>query len=731
MAALRCCACRSAVLGAVLGRAAPTAHIFPRSYSPAAVRTLSTSQQPRSDEHDSRDLVNGDSGKLLVDEISGKATMEKIEKAPREAPPMAHENKKASSEGNRASAFKREPTAEETKATPENDQANSKPCFLGVEPPRRSDERDSRNIINSDSDKLPMDETSRKAPMEKIGKASLESPQEDEEASFEDKEASASESEATAEDTEATAENDQANSKPWFLEVEPPSKAWKPHEASLPKPPADAPSLLAPMIQYVYEDMGLDDLALLDLRDLDPSPSLGPSLMMVIATARSGRHLHVSAGRFVRWLRRNYGVRAKGDGLIGSALLRTKLRRLRKKAKLMGTNSMVVPQGDYGLTTDWVCVTFSTGNGAMAEVEHYDQSGRLSGFGRAHSGTTVAVQCLTEQRRNELDLESLWQEQLRSSIKRSRRIQGEASNAAEIETVVSTKLQLPRPTFSSAFQTRWQDPSQQQRAFSTAARRLQANEESQTAQPTSGQDVPADGLAALRRRVLDVQLKALPLDAATLNDLLAGVLLISSPRADTESERLALVDGLLLTGQERGLIIDSRDMLVALIASLVLSPAYGQKLAQAQSNLEAVLLDKQSTPQEEHTLRLMDAYARRGLWARFSEAFRTPARFQLPRSPIVYELAFRSLAATQNSVLCKDCLRWMYPDMLREVPPVAPMGLLFDRLKECILLADPSVEEERQAFTPETEMGARKALRSEFKVMLNDVCEKHVNATLV
>ncbi|RDA93940.1 hypothetical protein CP533_5016 [Ophiocordyceps camponoti-saundersi (nom. inval.)] len=531
-----------------------------------------------------------------------------------------------------------------------------------------------------------------------------------------------------------TQKDEEPSSKPWFLEVEPPTKPWKPHEVTLPQPPEDAPSLLTPMIKYIYEDMGLDDIALLDLRDLDPAASLGPRLMMVIATARSDRHLHVSSGRFVRWLRRNHAVSAKADGLIGSNLLRTKLRRLRKKAKLMGTNPMILPEGDYGLSTDWICVSFSTGNStgkaAMGEVAQYDSSGNVSGFTTTHTGTTVAVQCLTEKRRNELDLESLWQEQLRESIRRKRRINGEAKDQAEVEALVSAKLQLPRTTITSALQAHRQDSSPQRRLFSTLARRLQSSADLQSTQAAIQEDIPDDGLVALQRQISNFQLRALPMEPATLERLVASALLVDTVRENAELERLVIVNDLLLTGQERGLTIDSTDMLVTLITSLVLSPDYGQKLAKSQSNLEAVLLDKQAPLQELHVLRLMDAYARRGLWDRFVDAFRTPARFQMRRSARVYELAFRSLAASQNNVLCTDCLRWMYPQMQQEDPPVLPVGLLYSRLRECVLVADPTVDDQRRFNKCDTPLELRGLAKREFSMMLTDATNKRLEANV-
>ncbi|PHH62404.1 hypothetical protein CDD81_7200 [Ophiocordyceps australis] len=191
-----------------------------------------------------------------------------------------------------------------------------------------------------------------------------------------------------------TVDGDQSTAeRPWFLDVEPPRHAPSLHTHSIPKAPQDAPSLLDPMINYVYQDMGLDDLALFDLRQLDPPSSFGPNLMMLFGTARSERHLHICSGRFARWLRRTFKVDASADGLIGAGELKTKLRRIRKRARLMGHNSMVTPQGDHGLSTGWVCVKFTTNTEKRQEGTDFDEDGRMAGFGAtALTGTRVVVQ---------------------------------------------------------------------------------------------------------------------------------------------------------------------------------------------------------------------------------------------------------------------------------------------------------------------------------------------------
>lgn len=536
---------------------------------------------------------------------------------------------------------------------------------------------------------------------------------------------------STASQGDAEDEDQQVTGKHWFLEVEPPRHPPSPHVPALPNAPSDAPSLLEPMIKYVYEDMGLDDLALLDLRELDPPAALGRNLVMLFGTARSERHLHISSGRFVRWLRRNYKVDAKADGLIGPGELKTKLRRLRKRAKLMGTNTMIVPGGDNGLSTGWVCVNFSTGEGHLGETASFDAGGRYSGFAAPQTGTTIVVQCMTESRRGELDLETLWRGVLERCLERGRKVRGEATaDKEELDALVSAKIQLAPDSPTSQWQALRQ-ACQQQRYFSTLARRLQAQGEAlkdgeggqhePAEAPAMGSDTTKDGFVKLRRDVDELYARVSPLNQQSLRAFMTFALRVKSPA--TASERLALVDELLLTGQERGLAIDGGDLLIDLIESAVSSPAYDADMARATRNLELLLAEKRYNMRESQVLRLMSAYARRGDWDRFWDTFRSPARFLAPRSAHIYEHAFRLLAETRDAKICRESVSRMYMDMLREEPPVLPIGSLFEALRACVLVADASAEE--MIFNPPlpgrlTIVERRSIERNEFVRVLRD-----------
>ncbi|KAI1353748.1 hypothetical protein F5Y01DRAFT_276133 [Xylaria sp. FL0043] len=201
---------------------------------------------------------------------------------------------------------------------------------------------------------------------------------------------------------------------PWYLQVEPPTHIAPMEPPPLPEIPADSPPLISSLLEYASEEMGLDALSLLDLRKLDPPPALGPNLFMLFGTARSERHLNVSAGRLVRWLRAKHRVHADADGLLGPNERKTKLRRKARRAKLLGT--MGTDDADDGIRTGWICVNLGTIDRSTAESTVFAEDGRVSGFGVSHAGSTIIFQIMTEGRRAEMGLETLWTQALEGRL---------------------------------------------------------------------------------------------------------------------------------------------------------------------------------------------------------------------------------------------------------------------------------------------------------------------------
>ena len=197
-------------------------------------------------------------------------------------------------------------------------------------------------------------------------------------------------------------------SVPWYLQVETPPRQISPlsDRQQLPELPPNPPSLLQPILEHISIELGLDHLTLFDLRKLDPPPALGANLLMIIGSARSEKHLHVSADRLCRWLRTTHGLRPYADGLLGRNELKLKLKRKARRVKLLGSvGSIESSDKDDGLRTGWVCVNIGT---VEESTEEIIEPVGFVGFGSRGTGVRIVVQMLTEEKREELDLESLW-----------------------------------------------------------------------------------------------------------------------------------------------------------------------------------------------------------------------------------------------------------------------------------------------------------------------------------
>lgn len=206
-------------------------------------------------------------------------------------------------------------------------------------------------------------------------------------------------------------QEDPGEQHPWYLEEEPRRHpTLKTHDfPPLPQLPPGSPPILSGLLEQLANELGLEDLKLLDLRSLNPPAALGPGLIMLFGTARSERHLHVS-GRFLKSWLRTKGINVEADGVLTARALKINMRRQRKKAKLLG-NAAVSHTGDNGLATRWVCMNLGTiGLTPQEESAIESNDGSLTGFGTQQDGggTTIVVQMLTESKRKELDLETLW-----------------------------------------------------------------------------------------------------------------------------------------------------------------------------------------------------------------------------------------------------------------------------------------------------------------------------------
>lgn len=169
-----------------------------------------------------------------------------------------------------------------------------------------------------------------------------------------------------------------ADPVPWFLRVETPRLTSHPlaERQTLPEIPPDAPPALESLLKHLSQELGINDLSLLDLRSMDPPPAIGANTIMIIGNARSERHLHISADKTCRWLRSEWKMAPHADGLLGRNEIKIKNRRLKKRGRLVNTETGTV-EG-----VGWICVDVGSQG--------------------------LVVQLFTKERREEINLEKLW-----------------------------------------------------------------------------------------------------------------------------------------------------------------------------------------------------------------------------------------------------------------------------------------------------------------------------------
>ncbi|KAI9780231.1 MAG: ATPase synthesis protein 25 mitochondrial [Geoglossum umbratile] len=260
---------------------------------------------------------------------------------------------------------------------------------------------------------------------------------------------------------------------PWYLQVEIPQQVPQPvsDRQRIPDPPAASPSLLQPLMEHISVELGLDNLSIIDLRNLDPPPALGTNLIMILGTARSERHLHVSADRLCRWLRSNHKLTPFADGLLGRNELKLKLKRKARRSKLLGSVGALERDGaDDGIRTGWVCVNIGRVGGENSDI---GEAGGFVGFGSRSQGVRLVVQMLTEEKREELDLEGLWGGLMNRKARQDAKTEELAERATEShanETHVNTGIG-DMPYAPPVQGTHFQSPSRAQtRSFHTSTR---------------------------------------------------------------------------------------------------------------------------------------------------------------------------------------------------------------------------------------------------------------------
>lgn len=296
--------------------------------------------------------------------------------------------------------------------------------------------------------------------------------------------------------SESSATESKSEHVPWYLQNQPAVQQDNhplAHRQKLPELPIAPPAILQPLLEYVSKDLGIDDISMLDLRALDPPPALGSNLIMIIGTARSEKHLHVSADRCCRWLRSDHNMRPFADGLLGRNEMKLKLRRKAKRSRLLsavGAKDTGNGEADDGIRTGWVCVNLGrVPDGELPEdVEKVQRAEGFVGFGSRSQGANIVVQLMTEEKRGDVDLEKLWT----GILKRAEKSKGKGEAEGQIKGLDGTTAhhagedQMAATTHTPAAEgsSNYFPPSQdwdtsrgqQARAYSTVTRAIRSDE---------------------------------------------------------------------------------------------------------------------------------------------------------------------------------------------------------------------------------------------------------------
>lgn len=236
-------------------------------------------------------------------------------------------------------------------------------------------------------------------PRTRLGRVQLPS-ETTESASFEPSQSDAS-VQATAHDDSPT-RSDSGETIPWYVEYNRQSlqdkyAAPRRETAPLPKLPADAPASLLPILTHLSEDVGLVDLAVLDLRHDQNDPWGYGGVVCVLATApRAERQLQRAVDAIKHFLRATLRLSPRVEGL--DSLYDTKVKRRRRK-KMQGRTNLQRFEAEERLK--WIFIDCGASVATPA-------ASTTSGGGGGKDGARILLQLFTPDGREEYDLEDVY-----------------------------------------------------------------------------------------------------------------------------------------------------------------------------------------------------------------------------------------------------------------------------------------------------------------------------------
>lgn len=170
---------------------------------------------------------------------------------------------------------------------------------------------------------------------------------------------------------------------PWYLREDIGSSRVKHAEKELPAIPEDAPGSVELFVKLLANDYGMEDILLFDLAKLDATHEYHTdnqlAKYMIICTGKSEKHIYKAASSLRLHVKHEYNILPTMEGMSSMNLKPTARRRMMKRAN----KRPIATDNDYGRAANsWV----------MCDTMIDD----------------IFVHMLTKERREDLNLESLW-----------------------------------------------------------------------------------------------------------------------------------------------------------------------------------------------------------------------------------------------------------------------------------------------------------------------------------
>lgn len=170
---------------------------------------------------------------------------------------------------------------------------------------------------------------------------------------------------------------------PWYLRDESSSPLFENNSIELPSIPSESPESLTEFLNLLVKDYGLKDIELFDMKSLEEDhefhTSNQPADYIIICTGVSEKHIYKAANELRTYIKHNYKIIPGIEGMVSGGKSPAARRRILRRAR----KGPLATDNDYGKAANsWVMCDTLVDN--------------------------TFIHILTKERREELNLESLW-----------------------------------------------------------------------------------------------------------------------------------------------------------------------------------------------------------------------------------------------------------------------------------------------------------------------------------